>query len=220
MVVPMAADKPDPQKTIEALLENSIRPHLPLAGTFVQQRDSNGYGIPGPMSHFVSSHHERALKQYLIFHAVASGGDWGAAYPSQVWARALRLDGTCLSARNSISRNWAWLESHKLIERGRAGRDAKVTLLYDDASGEPYVHPHRHLPRERFLKLGYNFWLEEWDAKLDLAAIAVLLILLHEKPGPFALTAERVPEWYGISTSTFEKGVQTLSLNPPIHPHG
>jgi hypothetical protein len=213
MVVDMAAGKVDPQKTIKALLETSIRPHLPLARTFVQQRDGNGNGVPGPLSYFVSGHHERALRQYLLLHAVASGGDWGAAYPSQVWARALRLDGTSLSARNSVSRNWAWLERHKLIERGRMGRDAKVTLLYDDGSGEPYIHPHNHEPRERFLKLGYNFWTECWDAKLDLPAVAVLLILLHEKPGPVALTAERVPEWYGISTSSFEKGVQTLRRN-------
>ncbi len=209
----MAVIKPSAQKTIEALLEKSIRSHLPLAQTFVQQRDSGDRGGPGPLSQFVSSHHDRALKQYLLFHAAASGGDWGAAYPSQVWARALRLDGQSLSARNSISRNWAWLENHKLIERGRMGRDAKVTLLYDDGSGEPYVHPHNHEPRERFLKLDHNFWLEGWDGKLDLAAVAVLLILLHGKPGSLQLPAERVPEWYGISTSTFEKGVQTLRRN-------
>ena len=48
---------------------------------------------------------------------------------------------------------------------------------------------------------------------MDLPGIAVLLILLHEKPGYVPLIAERVPEWYGISTSTFEKGVQTLRRN-------
>lgn len=213
MVDAMAPIKPSAQKTIEALLHKSVRPHLPLAKTFVQQRDSDGKGRPGPLSQFVSSHHDRALRQYLLFHAVASGGDWGAAFPSQVWARALRLDGQSLSARNSVSRNWAWLESHRLVERGRMGRDAKVTLLYDDGSGEPYIHPYNHEPRERFLKLDHGFWLEGWDAKLDLAAIAVLLILLHEKPGSVQLSAERIPEWYGISTSTFEKGVQTLRRN-------
>jgi hypothetical protein len=123
------------------------------------------------------------------------------------------MDGVQLSSRNSISRNWAWLERQKLIERTRMGRDAKLTLLYDDGSGDPYVHPHHRTPRERWLKLDYGFWREGWDAKLDLPALAVLLLLLHEKPGPVALIADRMPEWYGISTSTFEKGVQNLRRN-------
>lgn len=210
MVHPMVSNKPAPQKTIEALLDASGREHLPLAKSFVQSRDTAGKGRPGPLSRFVGHHHERALRQYLLLHSVASGGKYDAAYPSQVWARGLRLDGTQLSARNSISRTWAWLDRQRLVERSRAGRDAKVTLLYDDGSGSPYVHPHDRTPQERYLRLPYAFWREQWDAKLDLAATAVLLILLHEKAGFVPLTAERMPDWYGISVSTFEKGVQAL----------
>jgi hypothetical protein len=213
MLWAMPNERPDPQLTINALLDASNREHLPLAKTFVQQRNAKGKGCPGPLSKFTAKHHERALRQYLLCHAVASGGDWGAAYPSQVWARGLRLDGTQLSARSAVSRNWAWLQKARLIHRGRVGRDAKITLLYDDGSGEPYCHPHHRKPRERFLTLPYAFWRQGWDAKLDLPGIAALLILLHEKPGYVPLVAERVPKWYGISTSTFEKGVQTLRRN-------
>ncbi len=60
------------------------------------------------------------------------------------------------------------------------------------------------------MQVPYDFWREEWHRALDLAAIAVLLIGLHEKPGWFELVAERVPEWYGISVSSFNKGFQTL----------
>jgi hypothetical protein len=88
-----------------------------------------------------------------------------------------------------------------------------VTLLYDDASGDPYCHPAKRKPAEPYLTLPYAFWRQQWDAKLDLPAIAVLLILLHEKPGYVNLVADRMPEWYGISVSTFEKGVQTLRRN-------
>ncbi len=151
-----------------------------------------------------------SAKQYLLVHAVASGGEYDATYPSQVWARGLRLDATQLSARNSISRTWAWLDRQRLVERSRVGRDARITLLYDDGSGSPYVHPHDRDPQERSLRLPYAFWRERRDAKLGLAATAVLLILLHAKAGFVPLTAERVPDWYGISVSTFEKGVQTL----------
>src|SRR3954466_15838946 len=106
----MPAKLPDPQLTINALLDASDRPHLPLAKTFVQRRDAEDRGRRGPLAKFTAKHHGRALRQYLLCHAVASGGDWGAAYRSQVWARGLRLDGTQLSARNAVSRNWAWLE--------------------------------------------------------------------------------------------------------------
>lgn len=206
----MPEKRADPQKTIEALLEASKRDHLPLAKSFVQKRNEDGRGCPGVLSMFVSQHAERALRQYLLLHSVASGGDWDAAYPSQVWARGLRLDEREESARNSVSRNWAWLERIRLIQRGRAGRKAKITLFYDDGSGDPYCHPHHRKPQERFLKLPYAFWRQRWDAKLDLAATSVLLILLHEKPGPVELIADRMPAWYGISASTFEKGAQTL----------
>lgn len=210
MISAVSGKRADPQKTIEALLRASKREHLPLAKSFVQKRDEEGRGYAGVLSTFVSQHHERALRQYLLLHAVASGGDWGATYPSQVWARGLRLDERGLSARNSVSRNWAWLESIGLVKRGRAGRQAKITLLYDDASGDPYFHPQHRKPQERYFTLPYAFWRQQWDAKLDLPGIAVLLILRHEKPGPVELIADRMPAWYGISPSTFEKGVQTL----------
>lgn len=213
MVKCMNGTRATPQSTIEALLQQSNREHLPLAKGFVQQRDAKGRGCPGPLSKFVHQHHERALRQYLLLHAVTSAGDWGAAYPSQVWARGLRLDDHLLSSRNAVSRNWAWLERAKLVRRSRRGRVAKIYLLYDDGSGDPYCHPHDRNPQERYLTLPYAFWRQGWDGKLGLAGIAVLLILLHEKPGYVPLNGEKVPQWYGISTSTFEKGVQELRRN-------
>lgn len=170
---------------------------------------------PGPLAEFVRAHHDRALHQYLLAHAAASGGDWGIAYESPIWARALGLSDKHVSSRNAISRNWAWLERRRLISRERSGRLAKVTLLYDDGSGEPYEHPTDR--DDQYLQLPYAFWREEWYRRLDLPAIAVLLIALSLRPGQFRLAQERVPTWYGISASSFQKGVQTLVGHDLLH---
>lgn len=204
----MARKRATQQSTIEALLDASNRSHLPLAHLFVQHRDKQNRGIPGPLSEFVRAHHERALHQYLLTHAAASGGDWGIAYESPVWGRALGLSATHASTRNAISRNWAWLVRRRFIRRSRSGRLSKITLLYDDGSGRRYKHPSER--NDQYLQLPYAFWREEWHRRLDLAAIAVLLIALANRPGEFRLAQERVPRWYGLSPSTFQKGVQTL----------
>ena len=196
------------QTTIEALLDASKRDHLPLAHLFVQHRDANDKGIAGPLAAFVSAHHDRALHQYLLAHAAASGGDWDIAYESAVWARALGLSEKHASSANAISRNWRWLEDLRLIVRGRTGRLAKISLRYDDGMGNPYQHPSKR--KDQFLTLPYAFWRDGWHRKLDLPAIAILLIARSLRPGQFRLPQERVQGWYGISASTFQKGVQGL----------
>ena len=203
----MAANQATSQTTIEALLENSQRDHLPLAHLFVQHRDGDDRGIPGPLFWFVRAHHERGLHQYLLAHAGASGGAWDIAYDSRVWARALGLSANHPSSRNAVSRNWAWLERHSLITRRRIGRISQVTLLYDDASGRKYIHPNDR--DDRYLTLPYAFWRDHWHRQLDLASLAVLLIA-RSLPKTFSLPMERVPDWYGVSTSTFQSGVKTL----------
>src|SRR5437868_472229 len=80
------------QATIEALLERSKRPtkKVPIRSTFVQQGTQRS-PRPGPLAELVRRHDDRALELYLLFRAVASGGDWAVTESSQLWARALDL---------------------------------------------------------------------------------------------------------------------------------
>jgi hypothetical protein len=98
-------------------------------------------------------------------------------------------------------------QPHRAHPAGRQ-RKIRVTLLREDGSGQPYTRPGKN-NTDRFLQLPHTFWLDGWWEKLDLPATAMLLVALHEKPG-FHLASERVPDWYGWSADTAERGFTTL----------
>lgn len=196
------------EQTIEALLDLSAREELPLASSFVQGRTGRNKPRPGPLAAFVSAGHERALAQYLLLHAAASGGDWSVARDSRVWARAMGLNPASASARSAVSKNWAWLEKEQLVKRSRKGRLSNVTLRRDDGSGRTYAgHPAERA--EPYLRVPYALWRDGWHRQLDLTGLAVLLIALDSDDG-FKLPREHMPGWYGISGSTVTKGIKRL----------
>lgn len=61
------------------------------------------------------------------------------------------------------------------------------------------------------IQLPFDYWTDDqaWYRTLTLAAKAMLLIGSSLKPG-FILPGERVPEWYGISESSAQRGLQEL----------
>ena len=195
------------QQTIEALLQASKRDVLPLSYRFVQHRTDEDKGIAGPLAEFVKAHNLRGLHQYFLAHAAASGGEFEVTRDSRIWARALGLDDEKASSRAAVSKGWNWLAQRGLIERGRRGRLAKITLFRDDASGLPYQHPADL--KQPYLALPYAFWRQGWHERLDLPATAVLLIGMTLRPG-FILPQSHVQEWYGISATTLSKGIQAL----------
>jgi hypothetical protein len=198
-----------PQETIEALLEESRRSVLPLSYRFIQRRDSQDRGVPGPLAAFVTAHNNRGLHQYLLAHAAASGGQFEVTRDSRVWARALGLADDRESARAAVSKGWAWLERARLIRRGRRGRLAQITLLSDDGSGEPYRHPYDQKPKQDYITLPYAFWRKKWHEKLDLPSLALLLIGMS-LGRDFILPQSHVQQWYGISAATLSKGIAGL----------
>ena len=202
-------------ETIEALLEASGRDILPLSYRFVQHRDPQDRGVPGPLSQFVKAHNHRGLHQYLLLHAAASGGAYEVTRDSRIWARALDLAANKDSSRAAVSKGWAWLERQNLIRRGRRGRLAQITLLKDDGSGDSYIHPFDD-GRQPYLALPYAFWRNHWHQKLDLPALSVLLILMTLKPKSI-LPQSQVQGWYGVSAATLSKGISGLRSQGLIH---
>lgn len=203
------------EDTRAALLTRSRRNFAPINKEFIQA-PAGSESRHGMLAAFVTGRDLRGLHALLLVLGVISNGSgddgWSTTLPIKVWARALgtTLTATGQSATTAVSKTLTRLEDRRLIARTRRGRarDIRVTLLREDGSGDPYTRPGAG-NNDRFLRLPHAFWLEGWHSRLDLPATAMLLVALHEKPG-FELPTEKVPEWYGWSADTAERGLKTL----------
>jgi hypothetical protein len=202
-------------ETRAALLDRSKRDFAPVNKLFVQAVPGSA-SRHGPLATFVHNRDLRGLHAYLLLLGIISSGDspdgWSTTLPIGVWARAFGTtrDATPASAATAVSKVLTRLENRKLIQRQRHGRERKIriTLLREDGTGQPYTRPGKGNP-DRFLRLPHAFWRDGWHEQLDLPATAMLLVALHEK-NTFELPAERVPDWYGWSADTAERGLATL----------
>ena len=194
------------QETIEALLSRSGRDNVPLRRSFVQVRQRGGGA--GPLSWFVRDRRSRALDLYLLAFALASAPPFDVALPAEVWARMLGLS-TYASGRSVVSKNWRWLERRAFITSDRRGRLKAVTLLREDGSGAPYIHPGRDAGD--YFKLPYEYWHANFHNRLSLPAKAVLLIALA-RVGEFSLPAQHASQWYGLSPDSISAGIRHLRL--------
>ena len=204
-------------ETLSALIARAKREETPLLKAFVQNPDRSLSSRAAPLSDFVHRGDLRALKALLLSHTIISNGDgnngWSTTLPLGVWARALGATETATvrTASTAASKILTRLEQRKLIERRRQGRERKVTvtLLRPDGTGDPYTRPGKG-NKDPFLKLDTRYWTDDWHNQLDLPSTAMLLVALHEKPG-FTLATERMPEWYGWSADTAERGFRGLA---------
>jgi len=131
-----------------------------------------------------------------------------------VWARAFDTTryADSRSSSTAVSKILGRLEKRGLITRTRKGRERKiqVTLLHPDGDKAPFRRKDdagRTIP---YLKLRNIYW-EDWFDKLDLPATAMLLVALHSRPTRFELPSEKVPDWYGWSADTAERGFRKLA---------
>jgi hypothetical protein len=199
------------------LLQRGGRSAAPILKSFVQDQDRRKARRAGPLSVFVRNGDERGLKAFLFLHTFISNGTdgWSATLPLQTWARVFGTtrDAELRSASTAATKLLTRLEQRNLISRARSGRARQitVTLLKPDGSGADYVNrPMGATAGDRFFNLSHRFWTEDWHRQLDLPATAMLLVALCEPPG-FELVTERVPDWYGWSADTAERGLKTLA---------
>ncbi|MDA0163150.1 hypothetical protein OM076_22945 [Solirubrobacter ginsenosidimutans] len=143
-----------------------------------------------------------ALQLYLLLHCVARADPWHGWLPAMAWARA--LDKTQPGAEATISRNWSWLESERLIRSDRYKRLRRVFLLREDGSGTEYTRP-----TGNYFTLPLAYFLDEWHQKLSLSGTVVLLIA-RDLQVPFQLRKEHASGWYGVSADTLQRGIDEL----------
>lgn len=203
------------EETRAYLLKRSKRTNAPVPKYFIQNPNRKIADRSAPLAEFVQNGDLRGLRAVLFLHAIISNGSgdngWSTTLPLSVWARVFDTTRTASgrSSSTSATKILSRLVRRKLIARSRTGRarTITVTLLRPDGSGDPYSRPDGKA--DKFLKLSNEFWTDGWYEKLDLPATAMLLVALHEKPD-FELPTERVPEWYGWSADTAERGLKTL----------
>lgn len=197
------------QDTVERLLDTSGRTgrRVPIRNAFVQRHGSPDVE-PGPLADLIRRRDQRALLLYLLILARASSAPWDVSQPAAVWARALNIAAES-SGRAAVSKAIGRLEGLQLIRRERERRRAKLYPLREDGSGEAYEHPGDPTQGHGYFQLPFAFWTERWHEKLDLPAIAMLLILLSLPDDP-RLPVDQVPQWYGVSRATAERGLIQL----------
>jgi hypothetical protein len=85
------------------------------------------------------------------------------------------------------------------------------TSTREDGSREAYTAPSGRDIDNRYFQIPFAYWTdaEAWYRTPTLAAKTMLLISSTLKPG-FILPTERVPEWYGVSTETAQRGLKEL----------
>lgn len=188
---------------------------------FTQLRTQTGDPAPGPLARIVSRGVPTALDQYLLVHSRAAGRpdgeeiNYDVGLSARVWARLLGL-AEDESGRRTVGRNWAALSDLKLVKTRRVGRQIAVTLLREDGRGEPYTRP--TTKADPYLKVPYAFWLEGHAAKLKLPGLA-LAVIACSLADWFPLPFEKGPSWYGIGSSTVERGLRELRRADLIEQH-
>lgn len=205
---------PGQQAAIEALLKASARTsqRVNIRNSFVQGGDQK-HPVPGPLHKIVRAHDDRALDLFLLHRTLVSADPWTSRpLSSAVWARMLGVETDQDHGAAVVSRTWRRLDQkYGLITRGKTGRKAVFTSLREDGSREDYTAPSGRDVDNRYFQLPFEYWTDDqaWYRRLTLAGKAMLLVSSTLPPG-FILPGERVPEWYGISESTAQRGLQEL----------
>ncbi|MBL3667475.1 hypothetical protein JL475_16060 [Streptomyces sp. M2CJ-2] len=208
----MQAVKATGRDTRAEILRRSIRHNVPLRKTFVQA-PRGSTSRHGPLRNFVTGRDLRGLKAYLLIVAACSNGTdgWCTKHDSAVWARMMDIDRTATeqAARTGAWRTLCRLQERNLITCTRTGTMIAVTLLREDGSGAPYDRPVGQTEQDLYLQIPSSFWTKGYDEKIDLPALALLLVVLREKNWS-KFPAEKAPDWYGWSADTHERGLKKL----------
>lgn len=148
------------------------------------------------------------------------------AYPSQVWADLIGLEGDTGTRRVNAAQRW--LEKHNFITiEARPGHANRITVLEENGTGTPYVPPGYAANRLRgttegqghlYIQLPRELWTSGYMSIMTGAGLAFLLVLLDQY-GPGKIPDPAPPVWfsprilrdyYALSEDTRAKGMNEL----------
>ena len=216
--------------TVAQLCSSSNRSAFPCRRSFVRLYDHDG-GIdqPGPLAKMIRARDRTGLVLYSLLLTKVSGGDAPTvALPSQTWARALGMDlPDTATARSTVSKALGRLsgDNYRLIEKGRRGRWAEITLLNESGDGTPYSRPKGKSAADTFFNIPHALWLdrpsghhEPWYRVLTLPGLAVLF-MLHWYKDPWELPQVEGSQRFGTSADTIGRGLKELKELGAISGH-
>ena len=209
-------DLPDDQEALSPreartnLINRTRRRNTHLRRTGVQLARGAEDSRLGPLVRMVKDRRGLALHLYLLLIALEPIDGPADTISGKTWARLLSTDEQERSP-TSISRTWAYLEDLQLIRR----EGGRVIRLREDGSGEDYTRPGTGRDPIGYFSLPRQFWTEGWDQTLSLPGVAMLLILLAEtnQKHHLTLTIDQFASYYGLSTSTVDRGLADLARN-------
>jgi hypothetical protein len=169
------------------------------------------------------------VKLELTFLWFAAKPPHGLAYPARAWATLLDLEDPAGRGARRVNEAIVWLKKNKLITVEKsAGQPNVITLLAENAAGDPYELPgaaynrlrgkksSERADQHRYIQLPDTLWTSGWIQVLSGAAVAMLLVLYAElgnkKPATTDLwfSPGQADLRYGLSEDTRSKGLREL----------
>jgi len=197
-----APPTPTAQATVTALAQKARWQAVPYRRAFVQ-RGTLRVPQPGPLADLVFHHDRASFDTYNLIRLVASAEPYDAEVSPAVFARALSL-----ASAGTVTKALKRLGDRRLVVR-HPGRRPFVRVQREDGSGEAYTPPWHQA--EAYFQVPVEYWTgpEQWHNQLSLSEKAMLFIALSLVDN-FLLPYDRAPNWYGLSSSTAERGLVGL----------
>jgi hypothetical protein len=199
-----------PETARAAVVRSTGRGYTSVRQVFVQKH--SGPVRESTLARFCRNRKRRALVLYLLLLTL-----WDPErdpFRSEVWLRILDVAGGKHTwSKSSLSSAWTTLIDMGLATRKRTRRMADVVPLREDGVTE-YEPPDGNSVINRYFALPGAFWTEKWFDELSLPGICVLLVLLKEtndEESEIHLTYQQFDDWYGISASSAQKGLNELA---------
>ncbi|MGW5434775.1 hypothetical protein ACWET9_48085 [Streptomyces sp. NPDC004059] len=144
-------------------------------------------------------------------------------YPAHQWARLLGFDKPDAAGARRVQQALRWLDDEAFVRlQHRQGASSSIHLLSDAGTGRPYQAPGPAMKRlskaqreeHLYVQLPAGLWTNGWVMELSGAAIAMYLVLLHERRGEDKavwLSPRIGRERYDLSDETRRKGLNELA---------
>ena len=198
-----------PEELRTTLLGNTRRGYATLRKVFVQQPNTTG-SRPSILGSMVNNRQETALRLLLLALALEALKD--EMLPPRRWTEILNTAHPC--SPDQFTRALEQLEERKLLQRTGTNRLIGLTPLLENGSGNAYTSP-----TAAGADVGKGFFIipnQAWTTglidNLRLPGLAMLLVTLHDthqRPS-FQVPLDKMPDWYGISERTAERGYNEL----------